>query len=142
MLGNAFFGPANPMNVVSIRSLSADGRALRSTADKRIAQVEVFDDLGGAEAAWRALEDSDCLATPYQSFDFLKHWQRHVGANAGAKPFIVTGFSAAGTPLFLWPLCARPVGGLICLEFLGGKHANFNMALWRRDVAATIGAAG
>ena len=26
------------------------------------------------------------------------------------------------------------------MEFLGGKHANFNMALWRRDVAATIDA--
>ena len=24
------------------------------------------------------------------------------------------------------------------LEFLGGKHANFNMGLWRRDVAASI----
>src|SRR5262249_6679963 len=34
---------------------------------------------------------------------------------------------------------SRRIGGLIAVEFLGGKHANFNMALWRRDVAATIG---
>ena len=30
--------------------------------------------------------------------------------------------------------------GLKVLEFLGGKHANFNMGLWRRDVAARLGA--
>lgn len=111
-------------------------------ADRRIARIEIFTDMAGAEALWRVLETSDCLATPYQSFDFLKHWQRHVGSNAGVKPFIVVGFSAAAEPLFLWPLGSRPVGGLIGLEFLGGKHANFNMALWRRDVAATIGAEG
>jgi CelD/BcsL family acetyltransferase involved in cellulose biosynthesis len=52
----------------------------------------------------------------------------------------VIGFNAAHESLFLWPFGARRVGGLVGLDFLGGKHANFNMALWRRDVAATIGA--
>ena len=55
-------------------------------------------------------------------------------------PFIVTGFNAAGTPLFVWPFGRRQLGGLRVVEFLGGKHANFNMALWRRDAAAAIGA--
>ena len=129
------------MNVVSLRSLPTGGRAQRAT-DRRIARIEIFNDMAAAEASWRALEDSDSLATPYQSFDFLKHWQRHVGSNADIRPFIVVGFSGTGEPLFLWPLGARPIGGLVGLEFLGGKHANFNMALWRRDVAATIGAEG
>jgi CelD/BcsL family acetyltransferase involved in cellulose biosynthesis len=104
--------------------------------------VEVFDDLSAAEPHWRALELVDILATPYQRYDFLKHWQRHVGSNSGVAPFIVVGFNQESEPLFLLPLGSRPVGGLIGLEFLGGKHANFNMALWRRDVAATIGADG
>ncbi len=55
-------------------------------------------------------------------------------------PFIVVAFNAMGTPLFLWPFGCRKLGGLRVVEFLGGKHANFNMALWRRDVAAKIGA--
>lgn len=46
-----------------------------------------------------------------------------------------------GAPLFLLPFGCRRLGGLRVLEFLGGKHANFNMGLWRRDVAARIGAA-
>ena len=129
------------MNVVSIRSLHAGGRSLRA-ADLRIARVDIFRDMAAVEAHWRALEAADSLATPYQYYDFHKQWQRHVGSDFGVKPFIVVGFNGAGEPLFLWPLGSRPVGGLIGLEFLGGKHANFNMALWRRDVAATIGAEG
>ena len=82
----------------------------------------------------------DALATPYQRYEFLSLWQRHVGAEAGFTPFIVVGFDAIGTPLFLLPLGARPFGRWTAVEFLGGKHANFNMGLWRRDLAATIGA--
>lgn len=129
------------MNVVAIRPLPAAARNKRAV-DPRIARVEVFDDLTAAEPHWRTLELVDSLATPYQRYDFLKHWQRHVGSNSGMTPFIVVGFSQESEPLFLLPLCSRPIGGLIGLEFLGGKHANFNMALWRRDVAATIGADG
>ena len=124
------------MNVVAIRPQPTAARSMRAS-DRRIARVEVFDDLTVAEPHWRALELVDSLATPYQRYDFLKHWQRHVGSNSGMTPFIVVGFNQGSEPLFLLPLGSRPIGGLIGLEFLGGKHANFNMALWRRDVAAT-----
>jgi CelD/BcsL family acetyltransferase involved in cellulose biosynthesis len=128
------------MNVVSIRSLPASGLGLTTAADRQIARVAIFSDLAAAERHWRALEQADSLATPYQRYDFLKLWQRHVGSNAGVSPFIVVGFNAANEPLFLWPFGSRRIGGLVGVEFLGGKHANFNMALWRRDVASTIGA--
>ena len=129
------------MNVVAIRPQPTVARSMRAS-DRRIARVEILDDLTLAEPHWRALEQVDSLATPYQYYDFLKHWQRHVGSNSGMTPFIVVGFNQESEPLFLLPLCSRPIGGLVGLEFLGGKHANFNMALWRRDVAATIGADG
>src|SRR5690606_28805231 len=107
-------------------------------ADGRIARVEVFHDLAAAEPHWRALEQG--LATPYQDYDLLKLWHRHIGAAEGVTPFIVVGFDGAGAPLFLWPLGRRSLAGLRVVEFLGGKHANFNMALWRRDAATAIGA--
>lgn len=129
------------MNVVAIRPQPTVARSMRAS-DRRIARVEIFDDLTVAEPHWRALELVDSLATPYQRYDFLKHWQRHVGSNSGMTPFIVVGFNQESEPLFLLPLGSQPLGGLIGLEFLGGKHANFNMALWRRDVAAAIGADG
>jgi len=127
------------MNVVPMRSLPASSWGLPAT-DRYVARVQIFHDLATAEPYWRMLERGDSLATPYQRYDFLKLWQSHVGANSGVTPFIVVGFNGAREPLFLWPFGSRLIGGLSCVEFLGGKHANFNMALWRRDVAATIGA--
>ncbi|MCF8476502.1 MAG: GNAT family N-acetyltransferase [Pseudolabrys sp.] len=95
--------------------------------------------MADAEPHWRALETADRLVTPYQGFDFLNLWQRHIGAAEGVTPFIVAGFNSTGEPLFVWPLGRRKRAGLQVVEFLGGKHANFNMALWRRDAVAMIG---
>jgi CelD/BcsL family acetyltransferase involved in cellulose biosynthesis len=125
------------MNVLALRPHPAADRAL-PVADGRIARVEIIEDMAAAEPHWRALERGHSLATPYQRYDFLKLWQRHIGTPAGITPFIVVGFNANATPLFLWPFGRRKLAGLWVVEFLGGKHANFNMGLWRRDVAAGI----
>ncbi|MGA7972305.1 MAG: GNAT family N-acetyltransferase [Pseudolabrys sp.] len=127
------------MTVLALRDLPASARN-PAPVDGRIAEVAIFSDMEAAEAHWRALEQACTLATPYQQFDFLKLWQRHVGPPAGVTPFIVVGFNPFGTPLFLLPLGLRRISGLKVAEFLGGKHANFNMALWRGDVAAQLAA--
>lgn len=127
------------MNVFAMRSVYPDSR-IAPAIDGHIARVDIFREMATAEPYWRALERADNLATPYQGYDFLNLWQHHVGTEAGMTPFIVAGFNAGGTPLFLWPFGARNVAGLRLVEFLGGKHANFNMALWRHDVAAAVGA--
>lgn len=106
----------------------------------RIARVAVFDDLRAAESFWRALEQDGAWATPYQRFDLLAAWQDHVGAQHGIVPFISTGFDAAGQPLFLWPFGRKQMGPIGLAGFLGSKHASYNIGLWRRDLAATIGA--
>src|SRR5215471_9614683 len=97
------------MNVVPIRSVPAAARNLPVT-DRQVARVEVFDTMAEAEPHWRLLEHTDVLATPYQRFDFLKLWQRHVGSEAGINPFIVVGFNASREPLFLLPFGSRHVG--------------------------------
>ncbi len=125
------------MNVLALREFSTPARG-PAPVDHRVAEVRVFTDMASAEPHWRALEQSCVLATPYQHYDFLRLWQRHVGAVSGVSPFIVVGFNSFGTPLFLWPLGLRHVAGLRVAEFLGGKHSNFNMALWRSDVAVHL----
>jgi CelD/BcsL family acetyltransferase involved in cellulose biosynthesis len=125
------------MNVVPLRHAAFERRALPA-APVHVARVEIFDSMAAAEPYWRALELAQALATPYQRYDFLRLWQRHVGAQAGVTPFIVIGFDAAAKPMFLWPFGRRSFGGLRVVEFLGGKHSNFNVALWRSDVAANI----
>src|SRR5713101_1678060 len=102
------------------------------------ARLEVFADMAAAEPFWRRLEQGGALATPYQRFDLLAAWQRHVGAPAGVSPFIVAGLDHAGEPLFLWPLGRAQIGPLKLVRFLGSKHANFNAGLWRRDVVAMM----
>jgi CelD/BcsL family acetyltransferase involved in cellulose biosynthesis len=119
--------------------MNAEHRSLPAVAG-RIARVEVFGDMVSAEPHWRGLERAQALGTPYQRYEFLALWQRHVGAQAGFTPFIVVGFDVLDTPLFLLPLGSRPLGGWTAVEFLGGKHANFNIGLWRRDLAAAIDA--
>jgi CelD/BcsL family acetyltransferase involved in cellulose biosynthesis len=105
-----------------------------------VARVDIYLDMPAAEPAWRHLEDGRPFATPYQRFDLLAAWQRHVGARTGVTPFIVTGFDHAGEPLFLWPFGRARTGPLELISFLGSKHANFNVGVWRRDSVAAIGA--
>lgn len=104
----------------------------------RVARIDVFDNLQVIEPIWRALERDGALATPYQRYDWILSWQTHIGARNGITPFLVIGREFDGTPLFLWPLGVRRVGPITIAGFLGGKHTNFNLALWRRDLAATI----
>jgi CelD/BcsL family acetyltransferase involved in cellulose biosynthesis len=108
-------------------------------ADK-LARIEILQDMAAAEPAWRRLEAGGALASPYQRFGLLEAWQRHVGARAGVTPFIVIGFDEAGEPMFLWPFGRVRQGPLHVVRFLGSKHANFNIGLWRRDALATIAA--
>jgi len=104
----------------------------------RVARVDVFEDMAAAEPVWRALERLSPLVTPYQQYDLLAPWLQHVGAAEGMTAFIVAGYDETGAPLCLWPLGRRKLGAFHVVEFLGGKHANFNLALWRRDAVASI----
>jgi CelD/BcsL family acetyltransferase involved in cellulose biosynthesis len=55
-------------------------------------------------------------------------------------PFIVVGLDDDAEALFLWPFGRTQKGLLKVVRFLGSKHANFNVGLWRRDSLAAIGA--
>lgn len=105
----------------------------------KISRVEVFDDMLSAEPYWRKLEAGHALATPYQHFDLLAAWQHHVGVRCGVRPFIVIGFDGLNEPAFLWPFGRTQAGPFGIVHFLGAKHANFNLGVWRRDVVTSVG---
>lgn len=109
--------------------------------ESRIARVDVVRDMAGAERSWRAFENSDFLATPYQRFELLDAWQKTIGKDEGASPFIVIAYDAGHQPLLLLPLVTSRESGATIARFMGGKHPTFNMGLWRRDFAQTITAA-
>jgi CelD/BcsL family acetyltransferase involved in cellulose biosynthesis len=103
----------------------------------RIAYVDVVRDLAAVESTWRTLEQPGELSTPYQRFDLLNAWQRHVGTSEGRAPFIVVASDAERRPLLLMPLALEHRAGIRIARFLGGKHTTFNMPLWQRDFAQT-----
>jgi CelD/BcsL family acetyltransferase involved in cellulose biosynthesis len=116
----------------AIESRTAESPAWSKTS--RIASVDIFSDLGQAETVWRGLEDQH-FSTPYQRFDFLEPWQRHVGARENLRPLIVIAYDAEHQPLLLLPLALGQRYGVRTACFMGGKHATFNMALWDRKFA-------
>ncbi len=127
------------MNVAFDYARSA-AQPLAPSRPVRLARVEVFEDLASAEPSWRQLEAASPLATPYQRYDLLAVWQRHVGSASRVVPFVVTGFDGNDEPLFLWPFGRTRTGPLSIVRFLGSKHANFNIGIWRRDFLGDISA--
>ena len=59
-----------------------------------------------------------------------------VGKHEGLLPFIVIAHDSEHRPLLLLPLALKQALGVRCAGFMGGKHATFNMALWRQEFAA------
>jgi CelD/BcsL family acetyltransferase involved in cellulose biosynthesis len=109
-------------------------RADRHRSGAVLARLELFDSFASAEPLWRRLE-TDALATPYQRFEWLRHWYCHVGRPRGAELLIIAGLDSANAPAFILPLtCERHYGCRIA-GFGGGSHANLNMPLWRRGIA-------
>src|SRR5690242_15621431 len=100
---------------------SRPGMQTRSDTS-RIARVDIIDDLRQAEPVWRRLEQSGRFCTPYQRFDLLSAWQRHVGECEGVAPFIVIARDRDGEPLLLLPLGVTRAGGVRIASFPGGKH--------------------
>ncbi len=108
---------------------------------RRVARVDILDNLDAAETIWRAFETAEQFSTPYQRFDFLSAWQRQVGGRDKAAPFILVAYDTERNPLLLLPLVLRRKYGIRTASFMGGKHTTFNMALCDRDFAAQATAA-
>ena len=98
--------------------------------DADVARVDVFFSLGEARRDWAELE-AVSPASPYQAFAFADAWFATIGAERQASSFIVVARDAEGAPLALLPLVRRSLGPLGVVEFIGGKHANFNLGLFR-----------
>jgi CelD/BcsL family acetyltransferase involved in cellulose biosynthesis len=98
------------------------------------ASVEVFCDPRAALADWRTLLPENC-ASFYQTEKFLLTWLDHFGATKNLSPFFIVARDAGGVPLALLPLGLSRIGPLRIAQFLGSKHSNYNLGLFRADCA-------
>ena len=129
------------MSVVADRASSPPATpALRREAEARPwARVRAVSDLAALEADWLALE-ADALVTPYQAYDWVRPFVETIGHAEGMEFRFVRVEDGRGDLLALFPLVITRRLGTRFAEFIGGKHANYHMALYRPDFAGALDA--
>ena len=100
----------------------------------------VHHDLAAAEPAWRELQ-AQGQCTPFQTFEWLSAWQRHIGAKAGVMPRIVVARDDGGRALFMLPLAVRQAGLARELTWFGSELCDYNAPLMAADAAGKLDAA-
>ena len=121
--------PAPPPDKAFVRPAQA--------AKPRAVQLFVHHDLAELEREWRRFEQiAHC--TPFQSFNWLSAWQRHVGVRTNTRPAIVIGRSESNELLFILPLATRKAGLQTELTFLGSDLCDYNAPLLGPGFAAAV----
>lgn len=92
-------------------------------------KVEVYSDFGPElEGIWRNFE-SQCDHFVFQSYDWLRMWQKTVGDDhLHIKPYIFV-VTEAGERVAAFPFGVRFAMGVKILEFLGGSQTDYNAPL-------------
>jgi len=92
------------------------------------------------ENEWRRFERA-ADATPFQTFEWLSAWQRHIGDRSGLMPAIVIGRYADGATAFIAPLVVEPRRMVRRLCWLGQELCDYNAPLLARDFSQRVSAA-
>jgi CelD/BcsL family acetyltransferase involved in cellulose biosynthesis len=125
---------------VDVIPLAAGGAAHARRAEVAAApdiSFRIFDDLAAVADAWRHFERT-ALLTPFQTYEWLAAWHRHIGARNGILPAIVVGRFAEGDIAFILPLAIDPRHALKRLCWLGQDMCDYNAPLLARDFAARV----
>ncbi|WP_332695391.1 GNAT family N-acetyltransferase [Bosea sp. (in: a-proteobacteria)] len=94
-------------------------------------------EIGELEAEWRQLEATG-LATPYQAHDWVRPFVETVGRAEAMTFRFARIYDAEGAMLALLPLVITRQHGTRFAEFIGGKHANYHMGIYRPDFAQSL----
>ncbi len=98
---------------------------------------EIYGDLAAVEAEWRRFEQvAEC--TPFQAFDWLSAWQRHVGIATGVRPAIVVGRFGKGDTAFILPLGVAPTRLARRLCWLGEHLCDYQAPLLARNFSQRV----
>lgn len=118
------------------------GRSM--TPERRIAAgaaafaVRVVADFDAARDAWLALEP-EAPHSGYQQLSWQQTFHHHL--SDGTRCCIAIVEDAAGRTQAILPFAVSSRLGLATASFIGGKHANFGLALWRPAFARSLAAA-
>src|SRR4029077_3193950 len=96
----------------------------------------VHHDLAAIEQAWRAFEET-AACTPFQTYDWLSAWQRHIGALNGVTPAIVIA-CRCDEILMLLPLAVQHASFARRLTFLGQELCDYNAPLLAPEFSSAL----
>jgi len=135
---------ATPLTAVRTTSLPVDAGhpALRRLTElsREFADDLTFSihtSLAAVEAEWRRFEAiAEC--TPFQTFEWLEAWHRHVGRRDGVVPAIAVGRFADGKTAFILPLAVQPLRSVRRLCWLGQELCDYNAPLLAREFSQRV----
>ncbi len=104
------------------------------------ARIEVLTQFGKAEPLWREMVQRSAVCSRYQHHSWMSRWWDHIGSISQAAPHIAVFRNEMGTPALLLPFVRKRLGPIHAGFFMGGKHTNFNLPVWRPDLLKEIGA--
>lgn len=96
--------------------------------------VEVLTLFGEAEPVWRKMVQQGAMCSGYQHYSWMSNWWNHIGNAKEAAPHIAVLRNETGEPLLLLPLLRKQLGPIHVGFFIGGKHTNFNLPIWRPEL--------
>lgn len=100
-------------------------------------RISVESDIAALEAEWRRLEET-ALVTPYQAYDWVRPFVETVGQAERMQFRFARVLDGGGATLALLPLVITRRHGTRFAEFIGGKHANYHMGLYRPEFAQAL----
>jgi CelD/BcsL family acetyltransferase involved in cellulose biosynthesis len=99
--------------------------------------LSIHKSLAAAESEWRRFEQvAEC--TPFQTFEWLSLWQRHVGLREDVKPVIAVGHFADGNIAFIMPLAVERQRLARRLCWLGQELCDYNAPLLARGFSQRV----
>ncbi|SDF30097.1 GNAT family N-acetyltransferase [Bosea robiniae] len=126
--------------IAASTSANSDAVTAARAARRPWASIAIETDIAALADIWRAFEAS-ALVTPYQSYDWVRHFAETIGAAHDMTFRYALVHDATGTLCALLPLVVTGRSGFRFAEFIGGKHANYHMGLYAPGFAARLDAA-
>ncbi len=99
--------------------------------------LRIHTSLAAVEDEWQRFERSAEL-TPFQTYEWLAAWHRHIGVREGAVPAVIVGQFAGGETAFIMPLAVDPRRLIRRLRWLGQDLCDYNAPLLSRDFSQRV----
>jgi CelD/BcsL family acetyltransferase involved in cellulose biosynthesis len=107
--------------------------SVRAALDEPRFTLSLHSDPADLAGPWQQLDQAGA-GSLFQSRGWVSTWCAAAASAEGEMPLLVLGRDPRGAPAFLWPMAIRQRLGHGVLEWLGQRHASYNMGLWRPDV--------